>query len=1018
VLVGWLLGMRTYGTKFGFALFATSNIIIFTILLGVSVKSLNSRSAESVQSAHRYRFLADAMPQIVWTAKPDGNLDYYNERWFDYTGMTIEQTKDWGWKHVLHPDDLQHCIELWTKSFTTGCDYEVEYRFKRASDGVYRWHLGRAFQLRNQKGEIIQWVGTCTDIDDQKRVRYELERRVAERSAELAGAREKLQAVLDAATHVTIIATNTEGLITVFNRGAEQMLGYTSDEMVGKQSTAIIHLESEVITRGRELTEEMGKPVQGFDVFAEKARSDQHEEREWTYVRKDGKTLTVNVLMSASYDSTGTITGFLGVAMDVTARSRAEKTLRDQALILDLANDTIFIRDREDRITYWNQGAQRLYGWSKEEAIGRVTHSLLNTQFPQPLDNINAQLLATGHWEGELIHTRNDGALVTVASSWTLQRDDSNRPVSVVEMNFDITVRKVFEQRLQEAKERAELADNAKSDFLANMSHEIRTPMNGVIGMTGLLLDTGLNVEQRNLADTIRTSAESLLRVINDILDFSKIEAKQLSFEDLDFDLRQVVEDTLVMMAGQAEARGIKLVGGVEPEVPTKVRGDPGRVHQLLTNLIGNAIKFTKSGEVAVRVTAKVETETAVHARFEIRDTGIGIPPETQARLFQPFVQADSSTSRKFGGTGLGLAICKRLAESMNGNIGVKSTPGEGSTFWVTLRFYRQVEVKVQPPNIEQFVDTRVLIVDDNETSRQFLHRQIIAWRLRNGCARTGEEAMAMLHRSVTEKAPYLIAIIDMQMPEMDGLALVQKINADPVLRATRLILMAPFGKPISATELKTANVSACCVKPVRQSALFDSIAEALTRPANAERSAAATGCCFNPVRQSRLFECLASSLLGPSTTPRALAKALIAPNLRPQQTRVLIAEDNTVNQMVTLGQLKKLGYTADVVPNGLAVLEALDRTHYDIVLMDCQMPEMDGYEATRIIRSHKGDFPQPHIIAMTAHAMPGDREKCLAAGMDDYISKPVRSEAFAAALARGLPGTLSIHFEEKTEKS
>jgi PAS domain S-box-containing protein len=821
---------------------------------------------------------------------------------------------------------------------------------------------------------------------------------------ELAGAREKLQAVLDAATQVTIIATDTEGLITVFNRGAEQMLGYTSDEMVGKQSTAIIHLQSEVISRGRELTEEMGKPVQGFDVFAEKARSDQHEEREWTYVRKDGKTLTVNVLMSASYDSTGTITGFLGVAMDVTARSRAEKTLRDQALILDLANDTIFIRDREDRITYWNQGAQRLYGWSKEEAMGRVTHSLLNTQFPQPLDNINAQLFATGHWEGELIHTRHDGALVTVASSWTLQRDDSNRPVSVVEMNFDMTVRKVFEQRLQEAKERAEMADSAKSDFLANMSHEIRTPMNGVIGMTGLLLDTGLDVEQRNLADTIRTSAESLLRVINDILDFSKIEAKQLSFEDLDFDLRQVVEDTLEMMAGQAEARGIKLVGGVEPEVPTKVRGDPGRVHQLLTNLIGNAIKFTKSGEVAIRVTAKAETETEVHARFEIRDTGIGIPPETQARLFQPFVQADSSTSRKFGGTGLGLAICKRLAESMHGNIGVKSTPGEGSTFWVTLRFYRQVEVKVQPPNIEQFVDTRVLIVDDNETSRQFLHQQIIAWRLRNGCARTGEEAMAMLHRSVSEKAPYLIAIIDMQMPEMDGLVLVQKIKADPVLRATRLILLAPFGKPISSTELQTVNVSACCVKPVRQSALFDSIAQVLTHPANAEWSAAGTGCCFNPVRQSRLFECLTNSLLGPSTTPRALAKALIAPNLRPQLTRVLIAEDNTVNQMVTLGQLKKLGYTADVVPNGLAALKALDRTHYDIVLMDCQMPEMDGYEATRIIRARKGDFSQPHIIAMTAHAMQGDREKCLAAGMDDYISKPVQSEAFAAALARGLP--------------
>ena len=1703
-LKGELAGL--YGTGFGFALFSTSNITIFTILVWISAKSLNTRTAELVQSAHRYRFLADAMPQIVWTAKPDGNLDYYNKRWFDYTGMTMEQAKDWGWKPVLHPDDLQNCIELWTKAFTTACNYEVEYRLKRASDNVYRWHIGRAFPLRNQSGKIIQWVGTCTDIDDQKRAHDELEKRVAERSMELAGAREKLQAVLDAATQVSIIATDAEGLITVFNHGAEQMLGYTSEEMVGKQSSAIIHLKSEVFARSRELTEEQGKPVQGFDVFVQKARNGRHEEREWTFVRKDGQTLTVNLAVTASCDTNGAIVGFLGVAMDVTARTRTEKTLRDQALILDLANDSIFIRDTEDRITYWNQGAQRLYGWSKEEAMGHVTHSLLQTQHPQSLHNIKAQLLATGHWEGEIVHTRRDGALVTVASSWTLQRDASNSPVSIIEMNYDITERKESEEALrlseqrfssafeyatvgmalvslngrwlkvnqalcdsigysaqelsgktfqdithpddleadlanvrqlldgeissykmekryfhkegrvvwvllgvsllrdkqnkplyfisqiediseikramirqQELTEKAQAAERAKSDFLAVMSHEIRTPMNGVIGMTGLLLDTGLDAEQRNLAETIRISGESLLSLINDILDFSKIEAGQLTFEELDFDLRKVVEDILEMMAGQAQAKGIELVGGVEPEVPTKVRGDPGRVHQVLTNLIGNAIKFTNSGEVAIRVTAQAETETEVHARFEIKDTGAGIPLETQSRLFQPFVQADSSTSRKFGGTGLGLAICKRLAEFMNGSIGVESTPGEGSTFWVTLRFERKVEAKIQPQNIHEFVDTRVLIVDDNETSRQFLHKQIIAWRLRNGCASTGEEALAMLHQSVAERAPYSVAIIDMQMPEMEGLALVRKIDADPLLSGTRLILLTPFGKRISTDELKTVNVAACCVKPVRQSALFDCIVQVLTRPTNANesrraepfmrstiplslpkervlraalerrtaravnplnddalpdlmengeeelselmasapttiadmppalgkssaadlcwdaperhritaapaserhllstlmdnlpdhiyfkdrdsrfvaanramiswagfndqseiigktdqdlfagehadaaradeqkiiatgqpmvgveeketwpdghetwvsstkvpwrdasgnvigifgwsrditarklgeknlkvakesqekadrakseflanmsheirtpmngvigmtdllldsdldpqqrefaetihtsadtllknindildfskveagkltfemldfdlieavegtldmlaeraqgkeielagtilpgtptrlrgdpgrlrqilnnlignaikftetgeavvlvskdretetyavlrfevqdtgigispeaqarlfqpfnqadgsstrkyggtglglaiakqlvemmqgqlgvqsqqgkgstfwftaqfekqasaikvpersfrdlfnfqvlvvddnatnreilrrqilawrmqansaasgaealnllraaateckpydlalldvqmpemdgltlaraikadpaiagtrlilltgfskrispeepRAAGNTDCCFKPVRQSRLFACLANALLGPSTTPRALAKALIAPSLRPQQIRVLIAEDNTVNQRVTFGQLKKLGYSADVVPDGLAVLKALDRLHYDIILMDCQMPEMDGYEATRRIRARMGDFPQPHIIAMTAHAMQGDREKCLAAGMDDYISKPVQLNALAAALARG----------------
>jgi two-component system, sensor histidine kinase and response regulator len=1374
LFIGWLrlIGENAgfYGPAFGFALFATSNIIVFTILIWISAKSLNTRTAELEQSAHRYRFLADAMPQIVWTSKPDGNLDYYNKRWFDYTGLELEQTKDWGWKPVLHPDDVQNCVDRWTEAYTTGGNYEVEYRFKRASDGVYRWHIGRAFPLRNQSGEIIQWVGTCTDIDDQKRARSELETRVAERSKELAGARQKLQAVLDAATHASIIATDTAGIITVFNQGSEQMLGYTSDEMVGRETLAVLHLESEVIARGRELTQEMGKLVQGFDVFAEKVRAGQHEEREWTYVRKDGKTLTINLVMTASYDTNGVITGFLGVAMDVTARTKAEKALRDQALILDLANDSIFVRDTQDRITYWNQGAQRLYGWSKEEAVGQTTHSLFGMQDAQSLHEINAQLLATGHWEGELVHTRRDGALLTVASSWTLQRDESNSPASLVEMNYDITARKKAEQELQESREnlaailsgsldgiivydavrdergvlrdlrfeminpaaerqmeqnasdllgrtvlevfpalandslfekftriieenvaldfehqslaggtsrwyrfagvklgdglvlsyteitarkqsedqlksfarrlslanqalqagiwdwdvrtgllswdermyeiyglpknvpvsyqiwanavapedlaeaetilqsvitsksqgskeyrialpngslryiqsaqgavlddagevvrvigvnidtterkeseealqlseerfssafeyaaigmalvsldgkwlkvnqalcdllgytseeltgktfqelthpgdkeaslanlrrlldgeirsykvekryfhkggrvvwallgasllrdkqkkpiyfiaqiediseiklamtrqlelteKAQAAERARSDFLAVMSHEIRTPMSGVIGITEMLLDTGLSPEQRNLTETIRASGKSLLTIINDILDFSKIEAGQLSFEELDFDLRKVVEDTLEMMAGQAQAKGIELVGGVEPGAPTKVRGDPGRVHQVLMNLIGNAIKFTKLGEVTVRVTAAAVTETEVQTRFEIKDTGAGIPPDTQALLFRPFVQADSSTSRKFGGTGLGLAISKRLAESMSGSIGVESRPGEGSTFWVTFKFRCQDRVEAEPDslqNIHEFVDTRVLIVDDNETSRQFLRQQIVAWGLRDGCASSGEEALATLRQAVAEKMPYAVAIIDLQMPDMDGLALVRKINADPLLGAIGLILLTPFGKPIPANELKALNVAACCVKPARQSALLTCIVQALTRAASAE-------------------------------SPQHLPFLRSAAPLLPRKEWILLAEDNLVNQQVALGNLEKLGYQADVANNGIEVLSALEKKRYDIILMDCQMPDIDGYKATNEIRRREGKGDRTWIVAMTANAMVGDREKCLAAGMDDYLSKPLRRAELRTALERAAarPGNRLDHHSQR----
>ena len=370
----------------------------------------------------------------------------------------------------------------------------------------------------------------------------------------------------------------------------------------------------------------------------------------------------------------------------------------------------------------------------------------------------------------------------------------------------------------------------------------------------------------------------------------------------------------------------------------------------------------------------QAETETEVHARFEIKDTGPGIAPETLARLFQPFVQADSSTSRKYGGTGLGLAICKRLAESMNGSIGVESTPGEGSTFWVTFRFYRQVEAEIQSQSIHEFVDTRVLIVDDNETSRQFLHKQIIAWRLRNGCAGTGEEALAMLHQSVAEKAPYSVAIIDMQMPEMDGLALVRKINLDPLLSATRLILLTPFGKPVPTDELKAVNVAACCAKPVRQSALFDCLVQVLTRPVKSREP-----------RQPEPF-------MRP-TAPLSLRKE-----------RLLLAEDNVINQQVALGNLRKLGYNADVAGNGIEVLKALEKKQYDIILMDCQMPDLDGYEVTKEIRRREREGHRTWIIAVTANAMVGDREKCLGAGMDDYISKPLRRAELRAALERGWP--------------
>ena len=532
--------------------------------------------------------------------------------------------------------------------------------------------------------------------------------------------------------------------------------------------------------------------------------------------------------------------------------------------------------------------------------------------------------------------------------------------------------------RLAAARDAALAGERAKADFVATMSHELRTPLNGVTGMLGLLLDTQLDRSQADYADTARRSAEALLAVINDILDFSKIEAGKLELEQIDFELRHTLEDVVSLLAGTAEAKGVELGMLVAETVPARVRGDPGRLRQILFNLVGNAIKFTSRGEVIVRVTLDAAEPERIVARFEVIDTGIGIAPEAQARLFQPFTQADTSTTRRFGGTGLGLVICQRLTSLMGGEIGVHSTPGKGSTFWFTTALARATTSADQLTGNEPALSRlRVLAVDDSWTTLQHLDQQLGAWGIRAVAVDEAERALRLLQAAAGAGEPYDLAIIDYQMPGVDGLELGRRIKADPAIAQTRLVLLTAVGARGQARAAEDAGFAAFLTKPLRQSALHDCLVLVTEAGGNADLAA------------GRI----------PLITRHTVAEAR-----GHGRARILVAEDNAINQRVAVGLLERLGYRADVVADGAEALEAVAHRPYDLVLLDCQMPVMDGYEAAARIRQAELPGRRLPIIAMTADAMAADRERCMAAGMDDHVAKPVDRNQLREVLNRWLP--------------
>jgi PAS domain S-box-containing protein len=842
----------------------------------------------------------------------------------------------------------------------------LTYEFNSSNQaGVERTYLSTRWPYRDRHGNVVGILGISRDISQQKR---------SERA--LATSEKQYRTLVDEGQGL-ICTHDLDGKLLSVNPAAAASLGYMPDEMVGRNL-------SEYLTPGVQAV---------FPHYLQRMRSEstvngllyllnkQGEERIWMYR---------NSLIAEP----GAMTYVLGYAQDVTDSKRTETALQEgEERFRTLANNIsqfAWMTDEKGNIFWYNDRWFDYTGTTLEEMAGWGWQKVHHPDHVQAVVGKISKCFESGEiWEDTFPLRGRDGTYRWFLSRAVPIRDAQGKVLRWFGTNTDISDSKLMQEELKQARDEALESVRLKSEFLANMSHEIRTPMNGVVGMTGLLLDTDLTAEQRDYTETINVSADGLLNIIDDILDFSKIEAGLLHFEKIDFDLRGTVEGTVELLAKRAQNKGLELASLVQQDVPTALQGDPGRLRQVLTNLVGNAVKFTAQGEVIVRVKSVSETALQTTLRFEIQDTGIGISADAQTKLFRAFRQADGSTTRKYGGTGLGLAISKQLVELMGGEIGILSTPDHGSTFWFTAQFDKQNEPAATTVSVtgSGLGTARVLIVDDNATNRNILNHQTSSWGMLASEAESGVRALELLHAAVTRGEPYDIAILDLMMPEMDGFQLAEAIKADASIAAVALVLMPSYGEAGHGEKARQMGIAAYLQKPVRQSKLYDCLMEVMARSSGTEA--------ITPVRL---------------VTQHSLREAEVQKKNKTFSTlRIIIAEDNLVNQKVALGQLRNLGYRAEVVSNGGELLKSLEKAEFDVVLMDCQMPEMDGFTATAEIRRREGDARHTTIIAMTANALDGDNEKCLVAGMDDYISKPVKAQILRQKLELWTPAGQSV---------
>ncbi|HEY5979585.1 MAG TPA: response regulator, partial [Microlunatus sp.] len=740
-----------------------------------------------------------------------------------------------------------------------------------------------------------------------------------------------------------------DGTTAYVNARMAAMLGYTVEEM------ASISLLEVLDDEGRD---------QGAAFLArQRLAGGTTESAECLLLRRDGEPVWTVISHSPWQDQNGTYLGLIAFVNDITERRRLSDELRRREEQLAEAQRVAHLGswewDIEANELQWSDEMYRIFRLAPGGFDGTLEGYLA---LVRPDDREMTAAIVGACLDGlpgfefdQRIGGGPGQPVVWVRASGEVFRDDTGRPLLMRGTALNITGYKEAESELEAARDTALAALRAKSAFLATMSHEIRTPMNGVIGLADLLIGTDLEERQRQYVSGIQTAGEALLAIINDVLDFSKIEAGRMELDIIDLDVTSVIEEVGGLLARQAHAKGIELITRC-PADSTPLRGDPSRLRQVLLNLTANAVKFTDAGEVVLSAQLGATSDDAVDVTFEVADTGIGISSDHLQHIFQPFSQVDASTTRRFGGTGLGLAISRQLVETMGGDLTVESRLGAGSVFRFTVRFPRGRVRPATPPGSRAPLPEgmAVLVVDDNATNRLILHEQLIAWHLRPQLADSGVAALRLLHDAAAAGTPFALALLDVNMPAMDGLELARRIKDTPALSGTRLVVLT--SSDVTSAELDGVHVSAHLNKPVRPAQLHDLLGQVLQ-----------------------------PSLRVP--WPEASEPAAIH---RSGRGRVLVVEDNAINQLVARGLLDRLGFASDLAANGYEALVAIERTSYAAVLMDCQMPEMDGYTATAEIRRREGSARHTPIIAMTAGALAGDEERCLAAGMDAYLPKPI----------------------------